>query len=115
MNKEQVEYALADTAAKATVGACRGIGKIANNRIMQKVVRGAGEFLLGAAVAAVAMGKTVYADVNGEQAITDMIEPIYGIVTKIGGVVMVFGGITAGIGIANQDDAGRNRGSMTMA
>jgi len=120
MNREKIEYALADTAVKATIGACRGIGKVANSRFMNsKVARGAGDFLLGATIAALVLCNPVYAeggDTSGAtKAMDEMVDTILSVVQKVGAVVVVFGAINAGIGIANQDDAGRNRGFMTMA
>ena len=113
MNKEKIEYALADTAVKATITACRGIGKVAQN----KVLRNAGDFLLGATIAACVVGNKAYADANSDpDAVFKEIESTIGKwVGRIAALVIVFGGINAGIGIANQDDAGRNRGFMTMA
>lgn len=125
MNREQVEYAIADTAVKATIGTCRGLGKIANSKFMQsRFARNAGDFLFGATVAAIAMGSTVFASSGGTsnsggndgEQIFGVIEGKIGTwVQRIGGLVIVFGGVNAGIGVANQDDAGRNRGFMTMA
>ena len=118
MNREKVEYALADTAVKATLGTCRGFSKVANSRFMQsKVVRNAGDFLLGAAIAACVVGTKVYADAptDPDTVFKDIEDTIGKWVGRIAALVIVFGGINAGIGIANQDDAGRNRGFMTMA
>lgn len=119
MNREKVEYAIADTAAKATVGLGKSIGNVLRSPILNnKFVRNAGDFLTGAAIAAIAIGSTkVFAATEQDaDGVFDTIEGQIGKwVTRIGGLVIIFGGVTAGIGVANQDDAGRNRGFMTMA
>lgn len=118
MNRERVEYAIAETAAKATVGVGRGLAAVSKSKVLNnRFVRSAGDFMLGAAIAAVAVGgSALAADEGGAENVFKEIESNIGKwVQRIAGIVIIFGGVNAGIGIANQDDAGRNRGFMTMA
>lgn len=112
MNKEKVETFIAQQAVNATVKADKAVTTAARAICARKVTRYA--FCLALAMATI--GTTVFADEGDASAQVDsMIETINTWITRIGGVVIGFGAITTGIGIANQDDAGRNRGLMTMA
>lgn len=110
MNREKAETFIATQAVNATIKADRAVTTAARAICARKVTRYA--FCLALAMATI--GTTVFA-ADADAQVSSMIDTINGWVTKIGGVVIGFGAVTTGIGIANQDDAGRNRGLMTMA
>ena len=109
---EKIEDMGTETGAKLMVKATGAVNKICGSRKLRKVLT----LALTAALAVGCMAMVVSADGgNAESMFTEIETQIKSWVGKIGGLVIIFGGITAGVGIANQDDAGRNRGLMTCA
>lgn len=112
--KDVAENAVIETTARAMAQ-----GTLAVRRLTAKRY---GKIIMTVACMAVMMGAMaiVAAAAGGGDSSADGIFSnietiIKSWVGKIGGLVILFGGIGAGLGIANQDEAGRNRGFMTMA
>ena len=107
---EKMTTALASACATATVGTAKAVNKIRTKQTLRLVFSAAIAMMTVFAFSIVA-----YADGEGEQIANEMISQVAGWVVKISIVVIAFGGVNAGMGVANQDDAGRNRGFMTIA
>lgn len=107
---ERIETALATACATATVNAANTVRKLNAKKTLRVMFSAVTAMMTVFAFAIVA-----YADGEGEQIANDMIETVADWVQKISIVVIAFGGVNAGMGVANQDDAGRNRGFMTIA
>ena len=110
---EKIEDMGTETGAKLMVKATGTVNKICGSRKLRRVLT----LTLTAAVAVGCMAIAVSAagDGGADSMFTEIETQIKEWVGRIGGLVIIFGGVTAGIGIANQDDAGRNRGLMTCA
>lgn len=109
--EEKMTTALASACATATVGAV----KISRKLSTKKAVRAVFAAVL-AMVTVCAFSVVAFAEGgDGEAVANEMITTIKNWVAIIAGVVIVFGAVNAGLGVANQDEAGRNRGFMTMA
>lgn len=112
MNREKIELAVAKGTAMATVKTERAVRKAAKAICARKLTR----YAFSLAAAMMCVGTTVFAAGNDATTqVNSMITTINGWITTIGGVIIGFGAVTTGLGIANQDDAGRNKGLMTMA
>ena len=115
---EKMTNALASACAVATVNAVKTVRKI-NAKKAMRILFAATVALTTVCIfsviafAAPAAGGESNGD--GEQVAQTMIAKIKSWVGIIAGVVIVFGAVNAGLGVANQDEAGRNRGFMTMA
>ena len=106
-----VENKVLDTTALAMAKGTTAVRKISAKKWGKLVLT-----LGTVAIMAGAMAVTAFADDGGAgEIMNSIITTIKDYAGKIGVVVVVFGGVNAGLGVANQDDAGRNRGFMTMA
>ncbi len=105
---KRMTTALASACAAATVNAVK---KINSKKAMRLLFSTTIAMITVCAFSIVAFAEGG----SGESVATEMISQIKNWVGIISGVVIVFGAVNAGLGVANQDDAGRNRGFMTMA
>lgn len=116
---EKMETALADVCAKATVKSVKAVKVISARKLSRVLFSLAVAIVTVSALAAVTFAATAGTGSNsgsdGTAVANEMITQIKTWVGIIAGVVIVFGAVNAGLGVANQDDAGRNRGFMTMA
>ena len=109
--KDAAETAIIEAEAKALVKTTNTVKKLSAKKWGRAVMTAA-----AMAMMAGAMAVTAFADDGNAEGVFSAIEGDIGKwVTRIGGLVVIFGGVNAGIGVANQDDSGRNRGFMTMA
>lgn len=108
---EKMTTALASACATATVGAAKAVRKIKAKKAMRVLFAAATAMVTVCVFSVVAFAEGG----DGEAVANEMIEKIKMWVGIIAGVVIVFGAVNAGLGVANQDEAGRNRGFMTMA
>ena len=108
---EKMETAIASACAKATVKSMKAAKKICARKLTRTL------FCLAVAVSTMTVFSVIaFAEGEDGTAVANaMIEQIKTWVGVISGVVIVFGAVNAGLGVANQDDAGRNKGFMTMA
>lgn len=117
---EKMTTALASACATATVNAVKTVRRI-NARKAMRVLFATTVAMITVcafsivAFAAPAAGGGSSGAGDGTAVANEMITKIKEWVVIISGVVIVFGAVNAGLGVANQDDAGRNRGFMTMA
>ncbi len=111
MNREKIETQLAKVCVDATVKGASAVKAIS--------ARKATRIMFSAAVAMMTVGilaVSAYADDGGvTDKVNDMLAEVMKWVRNIGIIVAVFGAVNFGLGIANSDDAGRNRGLMTVA
>lgn len=108
---EKMTNALAKTCAAATVNAVRNVRRINAKKAMRILFSTTIAMITVCAFSIVAFAEGG----DGEAVADEMIGQIKTWVGIIAGVVIVFGAVNAGLGVANQDEAGRNRGFMTMA
>lgn len=114
---EKVTTALAYACAAATVNAVKTAKRINAKKAMRALFAATVAMItvsVFSIVAFAASGPSAGGN-GGQQVATTMIDQIKTWVGIIAGVVIVFGAVNAGLGVANQDEAGRNRGFMTMA
>lgn len=116
---EKMEYAVASAAASATIKTVKTVNWIRARKAARLIFSVALAMTVICAFTVVAFAETnapsTSSDGGGEKVAESMITEIKKWVGIIGGVVIVFGAVNAGLGVANQDEAGRNRGFMTMA
>ena len=115
--EEKVTTALASACAIVTVKAVKTVKKI-NAKKATRILFATALAMITVCVFSIiafAAGEEGGGGGNGEQVANEMITQIKSWVAIIAGVVIVFGAVNAGLGVANQDEAGRNRGFMTMA
>ena len=114
---EKMTTALASACATATVGTVKAVNRIRAKKALRMTFSMAIAMVtvLAFAIIASADGPAAGGGGNGESVANEMVTQIKTWVGIIAGVVIVFGAVNAGLGVANQDDAGRNRGFMTMA
>lgn len=111
---EKMTTALASACAAATVNAVKAVRSISSEKTMRHLFSAAAAMITVCVFSIAAYAETEGGG-GGEQVANQMITQIKTWVGIIAGVVIVFGAVNAGLGVANQDDAGRNRGFMTMA
>lgn len=114
---EKMEYAVASAAASATIKTVKTVNWIRARKAARIIFSVALAMTVICAFTVVAFAETnaPSTDGGGEKVAESMITEIKKWVGIIAGVVIVFGAVNAGLGVANQDEAGRNRGFMTMA
>ncbi len=117
---KKMTTALASACATATVGTVKAVNRIRAKKALRMTFSMAIAMVTVLAFATVAFADGPAAGGtggggNGENVANEMVTQIKNWVGIIAGVVIVFGAVNAGLGVANQDDAGRNRGFMTMA
>ena len=115
---EKMTTTLASACVKATVGTSKAINKIRTKKSLRMIFSMAVAMVTVCVFAIVAFAADPAAGSgtgDGEKVANEMIKTIKAWVGIISGVVIVFGAVNAGLGVANQDDAGRNRGFMTIA
>lgn len=115
---EKMEYAVASAAASATIKTVKTVNWIRARkaaRIIFSVALAMTVICAFTVVAFATNAPSTSSDGGGEKVAESMITEIKKWVGIIAGVVIVFGAVNAGLGVANQDEAGRNRGFMTMA
>lgn len=115
---EKMEYAVASAAASATIKTVKTVNWIRARKAARLIFSVALAMTVICAFTVVAFATNAPSTSNdggGEKVAESMITEIKKWVGIIAGVVIVFGAVNAGLGVANQDEAGRNRGFMTMA
>lgn len=115
---EKMEYAVASAAASATIKTVKTVNWIRARKAARLIFSVALAMTVICAFTVVAFATnapSTSSDGGGEKVAESMITEIKKWVGIIAGVVIVFGAVNAGLGVANQDEAGRNRGFMTMA
>lgn len=115
---EKMEYAVASAAASATIKTVKTVNWIRARKAARLIFSLALAMTVICAFTVVAFATNAPSTSNdggGEKVAESMITEIKKWVGIIAGVVIVFGAVNAGLGVANQDEAGRNRGFMTMA
>lgn len=115
---EKMEYAVASAAASATIKTVKTVNWIRARKTARLIFSVALAMTVICAFTVVAFATNAPSTSNdggGEKVAESMITEIKKWVGIIAGVVIVFGAVNAGLGVANQDEAGRNRGFMTMA
>lgn len=117
---EKMEYAVASAAASATIKTVKTVNWIRARKAARLIFSVALAMTVICAFTVVAFAETNAPSTSnngggGEKVAESMITEIKKWVGIIAGVVIVFGAVNAGLGVANQDEAGRNRGFMTMA
>lgn len=112
MNREKIETQLAGMCASATAKGVSAVKRISSRKATRMIFSAACAIMTVGVltISAYADGGT---DVTGE--VNEMLETVMKWVRNIGIIVAVFGAVNFGLGIANSDDAGRNRGLMTVA
>lgn len=116
--REKMEYAVASAAASATIKTVKTVNWIRARKAARLIFSVALAMTVICAFTVVAFATNAPSTSNdggGEKVAESMITEIKKWVGIIAGVVIVFGAVNAGLGVANQDEAGRNRGFMTMA
>lgn len=115
---EKMEYAVASAAASATIKTVKTVNWIRARKAARLIFSVALAMTVICAFTVVAFATNAPSTSSGgggEKVAESMITEIKKWVGIISGVVIVFGAVNAGLGVANQDEAGRNRGFMTMA
>lgn len=115
---EKMTNALASACAAATVNAVKTVRRINAKKAMRILFATTVAMMTVCVFSIVAFAAPTASGGsggNGQQVADEMITQIKTWVGIIAGVVIVFGAVSAGLGVANQDEAGRNRGFMTMA
>lgn len=114
---EKMTTTLASACVKATVGTSKAVNKIRTKKSLRMIFSMAVAMVTVCVFAIVAFAAPAAGSGtgDGEKVANEMIKTIKAWVGIISGVVIVFGAVNAGLGVANQDDAGRNRGFMTIA
>ena len=115
---EKMEYAVASAAASATIKTVKTVNWIRARKAARLIFSIALAMTVICAFTVVAFATNAPSTSSGgggEKVAESMITEIKKWVGIISGVVIVFGAVNAGLGVANQDEAGRNRGFMTMA
>lgn len=115
---EKMEYAVASAAASATIKTVKTVNWIRARKAARLIFFVALAMTVICAFTVVAFATNAPSTSSGgggEKVAESMITEIKKWVGIISGVVIVFGAVNAGLGVANQDEAGRNRGFMTMA
>ena len=115
---EKMEYAVASAAASATIKTVKTVNWIRARKATRLIFSVALAMTVICAFTVVAFATnapSTSSDGGGEKVAESMITEIKKWVGIIAGVIIVFGAVNAGLGVANQDEAGRNRGFMTMA
>lgn len=115
---EKMEYAVASAAASATIKTVKTVNWIRARKATRLIFSVALAMTVICAFTVVAFATNAPSTSSGgggEKVAESMITEIKKWVGIISGVVIVFGAVNAGLGVANQDEAGRNRGFMTMA
>ena len=115
---EKMEYAVASAAASATIKTVKTVNWIRARKAARLIFSVALAMTVICAFTVVAFATnapSTPSNGGGEKVAESMITEIKKWVGIIAGVVIVFGAVNAGLGVANQDEAGRNRGFMTMA
>lgn len=114
--EEKVTTALASACAIATVKAVKTVKKINAKKAMRTLFATTVAMITVCVFSIIAFAaEEGGGGSGGEEVANEMITQIKTWVGIIAGVVIVFGAVNAGLGVANQDEAGRNRGFMTMA
>ena len=115
---EKMEYAVASAAASATIKTVKTVNWIRARKAARLIFSVALAMTVICAFTVVAFATNAPSTSSGgggEKVAESMITEIKKWVGIISGVVIVFGAVNAGLGVANQDEAGRNRGFMAMA
>lgn len=115
---EKMEYAVVSAAASATIKTVKTVNWIRARKAARLIFSVALAMTVICAFTVVAFATNAPSTSSGgggEKVAESMITEIKKWVGIISGVVIVFGAVNAGLGVANQDEAGRNRGFMTMA
>ena len=115
---EKMEYAVASAAASATIKTVKTVNWIRARKAARLIFSVALAMTVICAFTVVAFATNAPSTSSGgggEKVAESMITEIKKWVGIISGVIIVFGAVNAGLGVANQDEAGRNRGFMTMA
>ena len=105
MNKERMETALAEVSAKATVKAIDAVGYCMTTRV--------GKLALALPLAASCMTITAHA-ADADEYISSIIDLLKTWIPRLGGMIIVVGGIQLGIGFKDDDSTGKTRGMQTM-
>lgn len=114
MNKEKIEAQAASVCAAATAGALTVFDKTAN-AVGKAMTKRWGKILVTLPLALSLTAITAFAETDAEGVVEQIVTIIKTWVPRVGALVIVFGAVNTGLGVANSDDAGRNRGLMTMA
>lgn len=107
---EKVTTKLASACVAATIGTANAIKKTNGKKALRLVFS-----MVLAVMTLCIFSLVVFAEGEGEKIANDMIAEISKWVVRISVVVIAFGGIKAGLGVANQSDNERNTGFMTIA
>lgn len=108
--REKIETQLAKVCVDATI---KGASAVSARKVTRYMFSGAVAMLTVGVLAISAYAEETTGNVTGS--INSMLAEVMKWVRNIGIIVAVFGAVNFGLGIANSDDAGRNKGLMTIA